>query len=265
LQAGLRFLRAVAGRARKDEILEVAQDGGAVTAILMAGLEAGMIDTAIVMYMDEEWRSIPGLARSGEELLRAAGSKYVYASLIPKLRETALSGEASAIALVGTPCQINAAAGVKRAVKEVGEKLRLTICLFCTHSWEWRAMEEMTRELGISLRDIVKMDIKRRFLFHHKSGEVYEYPLDKALEKARKACSTCPYFISPNADLAIGAIGSPKGWNSILVISGEGERFLQNAVDRGLLEVKDLSEKGIAVIRRFYDSKREEAERARSR
>jgi len=262
----MEFKEVIAARAKDPSILEKAQDGGVVTAMLVNGLEKGYIDTAIVMYRDEEWHSVPGIARTKEEIIKAAGSKYVYMSLVPKLREAAKMEDVKSIAYIGTPCQINALQTFEKAgLRDIIDKVKVKICLFCTHSWDWKTVKELADEMGVNLKDVVKMDIKGKLLFHLKDGSVAEYPLDKAEEKSRQGCKICPDFISKYADLAIGAIGSPSGWNTIIVLTDRGKEFLDLAIKSGVIETKEVTEKGLKLVNKFIERKRKEAEEHRKK
>ncbi len=261
----LKYIEILAARSTLPDVLEAAQDGGATTSILLAGIESGLIDTAIVMFRDDDWHSIPGIAKSKEELLKAAGSKYIYMSPVAKLREAVKDENVKGIGFTGTPCMIKAAGAIERAVKEAHEKIRLKICLFCTHSWDWKEMKAILDELGVDIKDVTKMDIKGKFLFHTKDGKVYEYPLDKAEERSRPGCKLCLDFYDPTADLAIGAIGSPKEWNTIIILTERGKEFVEKAKELGYIETKPVTEKGINLIKRFVKMKKEEAEKHRKK
>ncbi len=66
----------VLARATDPEVLEKGQDGGLVSAILLWCLEHGYIDAALVSYLEGDgttWKAIPGVARTREEILAAAG------------------------------------------------------------------------------------------------------------------------------------------------------------------------------------------------
>lgn len=261
METEFNYIEILAARSLNEEILKYAQDGGAVSSILFAGFDSGILDAALVVYRDDEWHSIPGIARNKDDVLRAAGTKYIYASPIAKLREILSDKSINSIAFIGVPCAIRALKTMERAFKEVTEKVKLRICLFCTHSWDWKVMKSIIEEeLKLKMSDIVKMDIKRKFLFYTQDGNVYEYPLDKAEERSRPGCKLCPDFIDRTADLAIGAIGSPKGWNTIIVLTDNGKRFVDKTLELGYIEKKEISERGLNLINKFINKKREEAE-----
>ena len=65
-------------RATNPEFLASGQDGGVVSAILLWCLEHDRIDAALVSLLEGDgsgWRAVPGVARTREEILAAAGSQ----------------------------------------------------------------------------------------------------------------------------------------------------------------------------------------------
>ena len=59
------------------------QDGGLVSAILLWCLEHDRIDAALVSFLEGDgstWKAMPGLARTREEILASAGSRYTYSA-----------------------------------------------------------------------------------------------------------------------------------------------------------------------------------------
>ena len=66
-----------------EQVHEVGQDGGLVSAILIWALEQGYIDAALVSYLEGDgstWKAMPGVARNRDEVLAAAGSRYTYSA-----------------------------------------------------------------------------------------------------------------------------------------------------------------------------------------
>jgi coenzyme F420 hydrogenase subunit beta len=97
----------VLARAVDPEVLEKGQDGGLVSAILMWAMEHDIIDAALVSYLEGDgtsWKALPGVARTREEILAAAGSRYTYSSN-PMAYAEAIEGGAEKICLVGMGCQ----------------------------------------------------------------------------------------------------------------------------------------------------------------
>ncbi len=83
---------------------EGAQDGGVVTALLAALLEAGEIDGAIVTRRRDAFVGEAILATSADEVREAAGSVYEQSYPLRLLTEPLPDG-IRRLAMVGTPCQ----------------------------------------------------------------------------------------------------------------------------------------------------------------
>ena len=105
-------------RATDPEILTTGQDGGLVSAILLWCLEHDRIDAALVSFLEGDgttWKAVPGLARTREEILASAGSRYTYSANTLAYVQAVEQG-AERLALVGISCQASIP-GVMRARK----------------------------------------------------------------------------------------------------------------------------------------------------
>ncbi|MCU1491682.1 MAG: Coenzyme hydrogenase/dehydrogenase, beta subunit terminus, partial [Acidimicrobiaceae bacterium] len=124
-----------------------AQDGGFVSAVLAAAMEAGAIDAALVAREDPAtpWRGVPYLATSPEEVLESAGSFYNQTLALAALDlEEAGLGPDARIALVGTPCEIQGIKALQRSAWRRGssrvDAVGLTIALLCTKSFDYERL-----------------------------------------------------------------------------------------------------------------------------
>src|SRR5205085_9748147 len=100
------FKDIILARASDETVHEIGQDGGLVSAILLWAIEHGYIDAALVSYLEGDgstWKAIPGVARTKEEILAAAGSRYTYSANTMAYAE-AVEGGAEKLALVGMSC-----------------------------------------------------------------------------------------------------------------------------------------------------------------
>ena len=62
-------------------LAEVGQDGGLVVGDPPVRLEKDIIDAALVSYLEGDgttWKAIPGVARTREDIIASAGSRYTY-------------------------------------------------------------------------------------------------------------------------------------------------------------------------------------------
>ncbi len=97
---------------------EGAQDGGVVSALLVAALAAGEIDGALVTRPsddpDEPWRGVAHLATTAKEIDDAAGSYYNQTMALAELDLSKYDLPAKPrIAVVGTPCEIQGIRGMQ--------------------------------------------------------------------------------------------------------------------------------------------------------
>ena len=167
-------------RATDPEILELGQDGGLVSALLIWALEHDVIDAALVSNLEGDgstWKAVPGLATTRAEVLAAAGSRYTY-SANPLAYPQAIEGGAERIALVGMGCQASAAPVMKaRKAGKIARRLSLTIGLMCSKTFDDAIFPELFEaKYGIARADIAKMNIKGVFQVWTKDGELPRDP-----------------------------------------------------------------------------------------
>ena len=235
---------------RRDKLWpQHAQDGGVVTAILLASLAAGEIDGAVVAREDPDhpWKGVPHLATTSAEIREAAGSFYNQTMALARL-DLASVGLASdaRIAVAGTPCEIQGIRALqarpwRRGVSAV-DAVVLTIALLCTKSFDYRKLmvEELSERRGLSLAEIGKVDVVHgRLIVEDRSGATL---VDEAVKDfhgaALKGCDECADFLGRAADISIGSVGSGPGYSSVLVRTPAGARAL--AAVRSELEICDL-------------------------
>jgi len=227
-------------QAKNSEVLKVCQDGGGVTALLIYGLENGLIDGAVVTGASREnpFQPVPKLATTPEEILESAGTKYSYSPNILVLAE-AVKQKKTSIAFVGTPCQIHAVRKMQMlGLKKHVAPIKFLIGLMCSECFTYEGLMEkyIRRTLGINLGDIKKINIKGKMLVTTNT-EVKTIPLTEAKQYARKSCQLCYDFSSELADISAGGLGL-DGWTFTVVRSEKGEDLFSKAEAAGFLNVK---------------------------
>jgi coenzyme F420 hydrogenase subunit beta len=249
-------------RATDERILARGQDGGAVTALLVHGLDGGELDGAVVAAPspDVPWLDAPRLVRTSEDLLATAGSRYTYCATPLGLRE-AIAAKCKKVALVGVSCESTAlrqlaAEGIKRWTRPVA----LSIGLMCCETFDYDAfmVGVVETELGIPLTDITKVNVKGRVIVTLRNGDEISIPLKRARPYANEWCHHCPDFAAEHADLSCGGLGM-EGWTMILVRSARGEEYLGRAVEAGVLELRPAEEMpdALAVMDRLAVKQRQ--------
>ena len=245
------YRRIVIAQARDKSILQVCQDGGVVTALLMFALENGLVDGAVVSGVREDrpFYPVPRLATTPQEVLECAGTRYFYSPNLIAFQE-GIKQKKESLAFVGTPCQIHALRRIEMIpLKKYAKPLRLTIGLMCTESFTYEGLMEkhIQRELGIDPHYISKMNIKGKVLINTKSGEIKTISLKDAKKYTRKGCASCTDFSAELADISAGGLGL-SGWTFIIIRTEKGEELFQSAEREGLLKTKPVEDE-----RRAFD------------
>jgi coenzyme F420 hydrogenase subunit beta len=264
------------GRARsQDEVLGIcskvvsaqsrakidkAQDGGVVTALLVHALEKGLIDCAVVTDRDYEWRPVPAVAASAEEIVSAAGTKYTIANSVFAIKEAMEKGYTK-IGFVGTPCQIQALRKVQLLGEpyELGqEKIALLVGLFCMENFDYDSlMEGLVKErFGLEPQDVARFEIQKgMFRAIDQKGAAHEVKIEETDIYTFKGCGPCFDFSAELADVSVGSVGSPSGWSTVLTRTDMGERLYASALASGSVQEKAVSEKGLALAKRLAAGK----------
>jgi len=249
-------------RATEGSYLERGQDGGAVAALLGWALDEGELDGAVVAAPSETvpWLDEPRLVRTSEELRASAGSRYTYCATPLGLKDAA-AAKCKNIALVGVSCESTAvrqiaAAGIKRWTRNV----KLVIGLMCTETFDYEAfiVGKLEHELGITLEDVTKINVKGKVIVTLRDGRDINIPLKECRPFANEWCHHCPDFAAEHADLSCGGLGM-EGWTMILVRSEKGQDFLERAVAANIVELRDAEEepKALEVMMRLATKQRQ--------
>jgi coenzyme F420 hydrogenase subunit beta len=246
-------LKKVAARVRRTSELETAgvQDGGVVTALLLASLAAGEIDGAVVAREDPNnaWKGVPTVATTPEQIREAAGSFYNQTMALASLDlASAGLGAGARVAVVGTPCEIQGIRALQARPWRRGntriDAVVLTIALLCTKSFDYRKLllKDLRDERGLDLAQVAKIDvIHGRLLAEDRAGAtVLDEPIKDFHGAALKGCDECADFLGRGADISIGSVGSEAGYSSVLIRTDAGLKAFELAAEG--LEVGELSQ-----------------------
>lgn len=241
----LRFVKA--GRSQMP-----GQDGGVASKILKSLFEQGEIDCALGMTRDEKWHAQVVMITRAEDVSKTSGTKYAYQPVLASMRDIIRDAAQryERIAIVGCPCQSHAA----RLMKEnLTDKIVLILGLVCMESFSYENLCEhiIPEKIGFDVEDVVKMDFaKGKFVVTNRKGEVKKVPIKEVAPLARDGCHHCVDYTSYYADISLGSVGTPDGWNCILVRTEAGERYF-NMVEG--LELAD--EVNMELLGKLADTK----------
>jgi len=244
--------------ARASRRTEGVQDGGVVTALLVALFEAGQIDGALVAKPsadpNEPWKAVPTVVTTVAEIRAAAGSFYNQSMALAALDLTGKNLPANPrIAAVGTPCEVAGLRAMQSKRWPTGahrvDAVILSIALLCTKSFSYEGLmhEELKRRRGIDLNRVSKVDVTRgRLIVEYRDGAIAVDESIKAFHGAAlKGCDECADFLGRSADISVGSVGSNDGWTTVLVRTERGRQSFE-AARRGL-DVRDLDDAAALV------------------
>jgi len=247
----------ILARASDPELHERGQDGGLVSAILLWGLDHGYIDAALVSYLEGDgtsWKAVPGVARTRDEIIASAGSRYTYSANTMAYAD-AVAGGAEKLALVGMSCQSSVPPVM--TVRKAGKPARrfvLNIGLLCSKTFDDAIFEELFEaKYGLKKQDMVKMNIKGVFQIWMRNGDYHEVPLKECHAWTREGCKTCPDFAAEHADISTGGIGAFNDWTLTIVRTDIGREILIKMLEDGTIEGRpgDDDPGAIALLRKL--------------
>jgi coenzyme F420 hydrogenase subunit beta len=229
-------------RASDPSVRDNGQDGGLVSAILIWALEHDVIDAALVSALEGDgtsWKAVPAVARTREDVLSTAGSRYTYSANTLAYSEAVEAG-AEKIALVGMSCQASVPAMMKsRKAGKVARRLSLSIGLLCSKTFDDSIFEDLFEaKYGLTRASIKKINIKGVFQIWTHDGEYHEVPLKEGHTWTREGCKACPDFAAEHADISTGGIGAFSDWTLTIVRTDQGREILAGMIADGVVETR---------------------------
>lgn len=231
-------------KSKDKKVLEVAQNGGIVTTLLIHALNTGLIDGVLLTTKDENWIPKPFVARTEEEILKGAGSLYTIVPSFASYAQAVNEYKLKKLAFVGMPCQIQAARKLQldSPLSDECGKIVLTIGLLCSSNFSYDLLKKKLEEdLKIPINTVKKFDIGRgKFFIYTKAGETHTIPIKYTKALKWPSCLNCKDYAAEYADISAGSVGAPSDdTNSVFIRTDVGEKLWKDAV-----KAKMISEQG---------------------
>jgi coenzyme F420 hydrogenase subunit beta len=266
------------GHAADHSIRYNSTSGGMVTALLLFALEAGMVDGALVTRVrpDRPLQPWPFIARTKEEIVSAALSKYCPVPANVALKQILAGKDGERFAVVGLPCHLH---GIRKA-EMADERLRRAIPvhfgLFCQHVDTFFATAFMLDRYGVKSESVARLDYRGRgwpgtMVIARKDGTHKAVPLRQWLVwhalrlSVPKSCRLCCDETAELADISFGDAWLPElqhdhVGSSIIVSRNEvAEQLLRDAVLRGRVVIEKAASRDVvrSQIDALYRKKKE--------
>jgi len=255
-----------AARSKTKDVLNVAQDGGVATTLLMYAMDKGIIDSSIVSEVQGGvWKAWPSVVSVSKELIKSAGTKYTQSPVHIGLQDAVDNQRKSKVGIVAVPCEVQAARKMQytqKAAYRLGIKTRLIIGLFCMESFGYNDLINFLTSKGVEPKSVTKFSIKKgRFIAQVEDKEALNIPLEEIKVYARSACNYCTDFTAEHADISVGSVGSPEGWSTVIVRSKKGEQVFKGACDEGYIEYMPIEgvKPGLKAVIKLSETKKERA------
>jgi len=226
---------------------------GPLTGLLWVAIENKLIDAALITDKDENFNPIPKIADSSNELFKGIGYKPSQGPILSLVGE-AINREYTDIAVVGTPCQIQALRKLQNHPGfdfEAYDLVSLAIGTFCTGTFYNQILEEIYKEYNVNRKEIlnIRTDREHFILLIKSDSKVTKIPLNYLYDRAiRKACFSCSDYTASFADISIGEFGSETGWNTIIIRTIRGKEVFDLALEQGIIQAKPLDKDNEEII-----------------
>jgi len=235
-------------QAKDTRVKRSGQYGGTVSALLIYALKKKLIDGAILAGNSSRYPLLPEpvLAKSPEDVLACAGSKYTACPSLAILDKSLR--ECENLAFVGRPCQVTALRKRISIEPALGQKIPLIIGLFCMWSLNYR-------DLAGHLKDQIDLSRARRFDIPYNKFIVYlgreksELDFEPIKNMHRHTCDICYDFAGELADISVGSTEWKNTWNTLIPRTDRGEKLVSRAKRAGVITVKPFPQNRIELLR----------------
>ena len=233
--------------ARKKEPIAGAQWTGIVTAIACEMLERGIVEAVICVQNSERdrFQPQPVLARTSAEVIAARVNKPTLSPNLSVLEEIEKSGVKKLLA-IGVGCQI-------QALRTVEDKLGLeklyVLGTPCVDNVTRAGLQKFLETTSRSPETVVHYEFMQDFRVHfkHEDGSIEKVPFFGLNTKELKdvfapSCLSCFDYTNALADLVVGYMGAPFGWQWLVVRNDKGQEMFD--LVREQLDLQPVGSKG---------------------
>ncbi|MGB8688514.1 MAG: Coenzyme F420 hydrogenase/dehydrogenase, beta subunit C-terminal domain [Microcoleus sp.] len=223
--------------ARKKEPIEGAQWTGIVSTIAIEMLEKGIVEGVVCVQTTKEdrFQPMPIIATTREEILAAKVNKPTLSPNLSVLEQIEKSGM-KRLLVIGVGCQIQA---LRTVEKKLGLEKLYVLGTPCVDNVSRAGLQKFLDTTSRSPETVLSYEFMQDFNVHfkHEDGSVEKVPFFGLNTKELKdvfapSCLSCFDYVNSLADLVVGYMGAPFGWQWIVVRNDTGQEMLDLVMDQ---------------------------------
>lgn len=223
--------------ARKKQPIDGAQWTGIVSTIACEMLTRGLVEGVVCVQNSPEdrFQPMPIVARTPEEILAARVNKPTLSPNLSVLEQVAKSGM-KRLLVIGVGCQIQALRTVER---ELGLEKLYVLGTPCVDNVTRAGLQKFLETTSKSPDTVVHYEFMQDFRVHfkHEDGSIEKVPFfglktDRLKDVFAPSCMSCFDYVNSLADLVVGYMGAPFGWQWIVVRNDTGQEMLDLVRDK---------------------------------
>jgi coenzyme F420 hydrogenase subunit beta len=257
------------GHATDQEVRLLGSSGGALSALAITALEAGLVDGVVHVAADPEQptRNVTVISRDRESVLAAAGSRYAPSSPLDQLEELLGSGER--FLFIGKPCDVSALSALAEHDPRVARTFPYRLSFFCGGIPSFAGTGRILSAMGLAGLKLISF----RFRGNGWPGLTEARTVDGELATMRYAdswgrylskevqyrCKICPDAVGGVADIVAadawygGESGYPSfdeqdGRSLVIGRSSAGGQLLELARVQGAIALEPLDPAEIELM-----------------
>ncbi|WP_448598891.1 Coenzyme F420 hydrogenase/dehydrogenase, beta subunit C-terminal domain [Thermoleptolyngbya sp.] len=233
--------------ARKTQPIEGAQWTGIVSSIAIEMLNRGLVEGVVCVQNTEEdrFQPKPVIATTPEEILAARVNKPTLSPNLSVLELVEQSGMKKLL-VIGVGCQIQALRAVQN---KLGLEKLYVLGTPCVDNVTRAGLQKFLDTTSRSPATVVYYEFMQDFRVHfkHEDGSTETVPFfglktNELKDVFAPSCMTCFDYVNSLADLVVGYMGAPYGWQWIVVRNETGAEMLDLVKDQ--LETQPVMSQG---------------------
>ena len=233
--------------AKKKQPIEGAQWTGIVSTIACEMLEQGLVEGVVCVQNTKEdrFQPMPIIATSPEEVLAAKVNKPTLSPNLSVLEQIEQSGM-KRLLVIGVGCQIQALRAVE---KELGLEKLYVLGTPCVDNVSREGLQKFLKTTSKSPDTVVHYEFMQDFRVHfkHEDGSIEKVPFfglktNKLKDVFAPSCMSCFDYVNSLADLVVGYMGAPFGWQWIVVRNDTGKEMLELVKEQ--IDTQPVTSKG---------------------